>query len=369
MVADKIFPANYKIICAKTLMIYIFGWAIMLLALLASEITKNRSRIPVALVISFVAVLAILRGAVGTDTNTYEWMLDSAGSDVFAGGVEPIFTFLGWFFKSITGSSVGAVRLLGLLFFIVLFYYLQRSNQNERFFLLSCFLPSFIYQYSMNTLRLGLASVLLLLAFQYVRHSQYSRRAGFSLLALGFHYSSLFNAAYLMVLRMPWARWSSVLVGLLFTVAVGLLLLLKSDYFLMKLSAYRAVSSPGKFSGLSKVAVIAVMLMAVAASRMPRGDKIKLLLLSVLLTVASFALASISYAGLRFLDLLSFSLPLAVMVSYNNNNASFDGVIKLGLSAVGLLSMVASYRNYLQEMGQGPSPFLPYHLLDALGGL
>ncbi|HDS0916914.1 TPA: EpsG family protein [Pseudomonas putida] len=350
-------------------MIYIFGWAMMLLALFASEITMNRSRIPVALVILFVAAVAVLRGAVGTDTSTYEWLLDSSVSDVFAGGIEPVFTFLGWLFMGVTGSSIGAVRLFGLLLFVILFYYLLRSNANERFFLLSCFLPSFIYQYSMNTLRLGLASVFLLLAFQYVRHAHYSKRAGFSFVALGFHYSSIFNVAYLMMLRMPWARWSSVIAGVGFAVSVGLILILKSDYFLMKLSAYSAVSSPGKFSGLSKVAIIAVMLMAVSVSRMPRGDKMKLIMLTTGLAVAFFALASISYAGLRFLDLLCFSLPLAVLVAYNDNECAFDWVIKIGLSAVGVLSMVASYRNYLQEMGQGPSPFLPYHLLDALGGL
>ncbi|AVD94325.1 EpsG family protein [Pseudomonas sp. SWI36] len=350
-------------------MIYIFGWAMMLLALVASEITKNRSRIPVALVILFVAIVAVLRGAVGTDTNTYEWLLGLSTLDPLAGGVEPAFTFLGWIFMGVTGSSVGAVRLFGLLLFIVLFYYLLRSNGNERFFLLSCFLPSFIYQYSMNTLRLGLASVFLLLAFQCARRIRYSRRVGFSLIALGFHYSSIFNVAYLMMLRVPWARWSSAIAVLGFAVCVALLLILKSDYFLMKLSAYSAVSSPGKFSGMSKVVVIAVMLMAVAASRMPRSDKMKLVILTTVLTIAFFALASISYAGLRFLDLLSFSLPLAVLVAYNDNERSLDWAIKIGLSAVGILSMVASYRNYLQEMGQGPSPFLPYHLLDALGGL
>ncbi|WP_409283110.1 hypothetical protein, partial [Pseudomonas putida] len=79
-------------------MIYIFGWAMMLLALVASEITKNRSRIPVALVILFVAIVAVLRGAVGTDTNTYEWLLGLSTLDPLAGGIEPAFTFLGWIF-------------------------------------------------------------------------------------------------------------------------------------------------------------------------------------------------------------------------------------------------------------------------------
>ncbi|WP_409322921.1 hypothetical protein, partial [Pseudomonas putida] len=65
-------------------MIYIFGWAMMLLALVASEITKNRSRIPVALVILFVAIVAVLRGAVGTDTNTYEWLLGLSTLDPLA---------------------------------------------------------------------------------------------------------------------------------------------------------------------------------------------------------------------------------------------------------------------------------------------
>ncbi|WP_085721630.1 EpsG family protein [Pseudomonas sp. B22(2017)] len=350
-------------------MIYIFGWAVMLLALVASEITKNRSRIPAALVVFIVAVPVILRGSVGTDTNTYEWLLESAGSDIVAGGVEPIFTFLGWLFKTITGSAVGAVRLFALLLFLVLFYYVFYSNKNERFFLLSCFLPAFIYQYSMNTLRLGLASVFLLLTFQWVRRLRYSRRAFFSVVALGFHYSSIFNLAYLLLLRMRWARWSSVGGAVGLVLATASILFMKSDYFLMKFNAYSAVSSPANFSGLSKVAVIAVMLLSVAASRMHRSDKFKLMLLTVILTMASLVLASVSYAGLRFLDLLSFALPLAVLVAYNDDDRPLDWVIKFGFSAVGLLAMVASYRNYLQESGQGPSPFLPYHLLDIFGGM
>ena len=350
-------------------MIYIVGWGIMLLGLMVSEVVRNRSRIPAAVVIAFVAILAIFRGAVGTDTNTYEFLLESVDPAAFSGGVEPLFMVSGWLFKTVTGSAVGAVRLFALVLFGVLFYFLLHSNRNERFFLLSFFLPSFIYQYSMNTLRLGLASAVLLLVFQYIRRYRYSQRAALSIVALAFHYSSLFNLGFLLALRMRWTRWASMLGFAVFVVCALLVVLLNNDYFLMKLNAYQQVASPGRFSGLSKVVLIAVMLLAVIASRMPRPDKFKLLVLAVLLTAASFGLATVSYAGLRFLDLLSFSLPLAVMVIYNDYELDFDWAIKLGLSLVGLISVVASYRNYLQESGQGPSPFLPYHFLDLLGGV
>jgi len=348
-------------------MIYIVGWGIMLLALLVSEITRNRSRMPVVFVISLLALLAVFRGAVGTDTNTYEWMLESVDAGSFSAGVEPSFMALGWFFKALTGSAVGAVRLFSLVLFLVILYYALHSNRNERFYLLSCFLPSFIYQYSMNTLRLGLASVFILLAFQYVRRYRYSRCAVLSVVALTFHYSSIANLAYLMVVRMRWGRWTNLLIGLSFVLVAGALMAVNIDYFAMKLDAYRAVAAPGEFSGLSKVALIAVMTLAVLGAKIPRGEKFKLLLLTVLLTGVSMAMASVSYAGLRFLDLISFVFPLAVVVIYNDNDLLLDGAVKVGLTLVGLIAMISSYRNYVFEAGQGPSPFLPYHLLDLFG--
>lgn len=152
-------------------MVYFIGWGLMYLALLASEISGHRSRIPLVVVITAAAIMAVLRGSVGTDTSTYEWMLDSVTLGDLSHGVEPSFVLLGWFFKLATDSSTGAVRLLSLVFFVLLFVFVMRANKNERFYLLACFLPAFVYQYSMNALRLGLASICLLLAFQWIRQS------------------------------------------------------------------------------------------------------------------------------------------------------------------------------------------------------
>jgi len=347
-------------------MVYFIGWGLMYLALLASEISGHRSRIPLVVVITAAAIMAVLRGSVGTDTSTYEWMLDSVTLGDLSHGVEPSFVLLGWFFKLATDSSTGAVRLLSLVFFVLLFVFVMRANKNERFYLLACFLPAFVYQYSMNALRLGLASICLLLAFQWIRQSNLVSRLLWVGVALTFHYSSIFVVGYLLLQKLRWFSLKNLSIFALFALAVGGVVLVNIQYFLMKLDAYSDAVSPGSFSGMSKVILIGVMLVAVVQSSMAREAKFKLLSLTIPMVVIFFGLATLSYAGLRFLDLLAFAVPLVVLLIFNESGKEFDWRIKAGMVLFGLLSVVASSRNYFAEATLGPSPFLPYHVLDAL---
>ncbi|MCK4790770.1 MAG: glycosyltransferase [Desulfobacteraceae bacterium] len=58
-------------------MIYLVGWGLLYFAIVISALTRYRGKVLVALTILFIAVIAIFRGNVGTDTATYEHIVAS----------------------------------------------------------------------------------------------------------------------------------------------------------------------------------------------------------------------------------------------------------------------------------------------------
>ncbi|WP_211344866.1 hypothetical protein, partial [Pseudomonas marginalis] len=49
-----------------------------------------------------------------------------------------------------------------------------------------------------------------------------------------------------------------------------------------------------------------------------------------------------------------------ILLVYSKNKLDFGKCIKASLFIAGILSVLMTYRNFLLEAGQGPSPFLPY---------
>ncbi len=350
-------------------MIYLLGWLTLLVTLLLTALSGYKTRFFFGMALLFFMFISVFRGGVGTDTNTYEVVVGRLMEGVSWTGMEPGFVFMSWVLVVITESPEIAVRLVSVIIFAIMFLHLFRSDRNEKFLMLSYMLPAFVYQYTMNGLRIGIAAMLLLLAVQNIR--RFKRVTGLLLAvsALLFHYSSLVSLVFIWASQARWAKASNVLIVPLACVAVLAIFSINGDYFLAKLLSYQDSESPSALSGLGKIAVLLLLVLGVGLSKLPRLEKAKLMFLGGGFTVVFWGVASVSYAGLRFLDLISFAFPLAILLTYNRCQLDFDRTIKLILVLAGLLAAASSYRNFVFEEGDGPTPFMPYHLNEVFGAL
>jgi hypothetical protein len=225
-------------------------------------------------------------------------------------------------------------------------------------------LPAFAFQYSMNGLRIGLASAILLIAIQNVRLKGNYSSYKVGLLALFFHYSSVFSFVYIAISQRKLLTLTSAVKTFLLLVAVGSVFISIDYYFLDKLNQYKTAYAPSALSGLSKVVSIALLIAGVAFGKLSYQGKVKIVFMSVSFSIIGIVLTQFSYAGLRVLDLLSFSIPISILATYSNCGLSFDKPMRFAIVMSGIASAAAVYRGFLLESGMGSSPFLPYEFLN-----
>ena len=210
--------------------------------------------------------------------------------------------------------------------------------------------------------------MLLLLATQNVRQLRYKSGMVLAVSALLFHYSSLVSLLFIWASWSRWLKTSNVLVVPFVVCALLFLLSLNGDYFLAKLLSYQDSESPNPLSGLSKVGVLLLFVAALFFSKLPNAEKTKLIVLGAGFTISFWLVSAVSYAGLRFLDLISFAFPVAILLTYSRLALKFDTTIKLAFIMAGVLSAASGYRNFVAEEGIGPSPFMPYHFIGFPNG-
>jgi len=341
-------------------MIYILGWSILFASFFLTALSKYKSSLFLYLSLICFFLIALLRGSVGTDTAAYEIILDEINRGLIWTGMEPGFLILSWILVSITGLSSVSVRAISALIFLGMSIYIYKSNKNEKYILIAYILPAYVYPYSMNVLRVGIASILLLLAVQSLRIKKIETALLLMATALMFHYSSLFSIVIILACQIQWFKVSNLWKFLVLILVTLCVLALNSGYFFTKLDAYQSLVSPEPYSGVGKLIIMLVLLVGISLSNLPSSEKAKILLIGIFSTLAFWIISNISYAGLRFLDLLTFAFPLCILLVYSKNKLDFGKIIKASLFIAGILSVLMTYRNFLLEAGQGPSPFLPY---------
>lgn len=346
-------------------MIYIVLWLFCFVMLACAVQFPDRARWHCAAAVCGMGILAVFRGATGTDTVAYEQISALARSGIFDAGIEPFFA-IALKTLQLTGlSDAGVVRLVSVLEVGLLLAYIGRSVPNERYLLLAAILPAFFYEYTMNALRIGLASILFLLALQAAsRHHNPSPAAlGLALVASVTHYTAIFYPLFGMAVLRRWSRRLVLGVVLFGVLAFAVAFLLQHAYLLAKLQSYETLRAPSRFSGLSSVIQVALVLVAIWKSTLSPHKKGQLLTLALLLTAAFMGLVQFSYAGLRLLDLVVFVLPPAMVAAHELENKPMNLPARLGLLAFGLASTVFVFRRFIVESPDSLAPFLPYHLI------
>lgn len=342
-------------------MIYLAGWGVLYFALMISFFSGYRGRIFGILAIFFIASIAVFRGSTGTDTANYELIISGLSSEAILGGLEPGFVLVSLSLVDVFGSAEVALRGLSLLFFVLVALYYFKADINESFVLMVYLAPAYFYTYSMNGVRIGLASAFLLLAIQEFRKGHVLRSSATVLAAVSFHYTILFSIGYFLSTLFNRIKARYVV---FFGVMVLFFFYFSSEYVLLKLAVYSDLKPPSPLSGLSKVVVIFIFVCAVLFSGLPSAVRFRVFFPAVFFSVLAIAVTTISYAGLRLLDLVAFILPITILMSHTSAGLSFNWKVKFLIFLAGFVSAAAVYRGFLIEAGQGDSPFLPYKYIN-----
>jgi len=341
-------------------MVYLLGWGVIYFIRLSEFISGYRGRALGFFTLLVFAVIAIFRGATGTDTANYELILTNLSLDTLWNSVEPGFGIVGLFFTEVLGSAQLGVRAIAALFYLLVGYYYYRSDRNEVFVLFSYWAPAFFYAYSMNGLRIGIASVLLLLAVQLLRRGRAFKSGVVILAAVSSHFTILFSVVYIITNHLTNVKWRYLI---LVSVIGCLILYVIQEYLILKVGLYSDMESPGSLSGYSKVIVVIILAFGVIFSSLSLVSKTRVVFMTILFTGAAVKLTSYSYAGLRFLDLISFALPIIILMLHNESKLHFNWKIKSFFILAGFIATLFLYRGYLIESGHGKSPFLPYEVI------
>lgn len=347
-------------------MVYIVCWLFCFGMLFCSIRFPDHARWHCVLAVCAMGLVAILRGTVGTDTVAYAQqsaLVRSSG--FFVPGIEPLFGGLLKILQQTGWTDTGVVRLVSVVDVGLLLVYIRRSVFNERYLLLSAILPAFFYEYTMNALRIGLASVLFLLAMQDLsrRHKLGAPSVLLSIGACLTHYSALlYPIFFLAVLR----RWSmrlllgGVIVGVL---ALVVFFLVHPPYLMAKLQSYVGFRAPSRLSGLSSVVQIVLVLFAAWKSTLSHSMKLQLITVALVVAGGFLGVVQFSYAGLRLLELIVFLTPVVFVCAHELENKPMNGPARFGLLAFGTISAVFIFRRFLVESPDSLAPFLPYHLI------
>ena len=344
-------------------MIYLVGWAITYSVLFIQTSTRYKGPALIFGVILLYASLAFFRGTVGTDTGTYGNMFASYPPSTW-NGQEPGFIALAIALKALFQDTTLAVRAVALVFFFLTAVYIKRSDQNEKFFFLAYVLPLTGYQHSMNIIRDGLATIIILLAVQAWRKGFFKRASLTGISAIFFHYSALVSLSYLALSQRPWLRVMSVVYMVALVTFSTLAFLAVEFYFVQKALLYAPTEEAkggsqivASLFGLFRVSIV---LGALLFCKLPTGEKLKLIILGEIFLLTAAFISQFSYAGIRLYMVISIVCPLSILASYSRLGLNFDGKLKAGLIASSLLGAAAAFRGFLNTEGRTVHAFLPY---------
>lgn len=347
-------------------MVYLLGWLLNYYAFLLWKI-RLRYRLIFLIPISFIGTVIFIRYS-GTDTYpiyevAFRALIDNE-TDTIIEGWEPGFVLLAKVLLALTGSEIWAVRGIGVFFILCLMIFVVRADKTELKYLALYFVPIFVYQYGMNAIRSGLALTVLLLGWQALRRRKWVSFILLSLMAFTFHYSVALIIALLVITEIELRNKRAIYGVGIFVLLIGFAIGFRYGYFEAKLDLYRAYESPSSISGVSRSGLIALLGAFFLFSPLPVKRKMWIFGWLMVLTLFFQVLSFYSYAGLRFVDLILFISPLALIREFDRNGREPARVFWVGLGVVGLFGAATVYRNFLSDFdGQMTgtlTPFLPY---------
>lgn len=298
-------------------------------------------------------ILVILRGDVGTDKGYYKIIIDlTINGDFNSVSYESGFKYLTLFLSKFTNNVDFIISIVG---FLTSFFVIKSFSKTKYSYLIFIFIvfPYFFYDMTMNGLRYGLSFSLAGLAAQKLKQNKNIWFYIISFIAISIQYSSFLVIVLIYFHKFKFEKKH------LFLVVVALFLsykLLDLDYFDNKADAYSALTRPTGLSGLSPLFIFtAIFLVHNSISTL----KSKYIYILFGLQIVSFFLSMKSYAGLRFQNLIIFTL-LICIVNFSKVPTVIPTKRIFALFIIGIICLTLKLRNFMNEDALIETPFLPY---------
>jgi len=301
-------------------------------------------------------LLVVLRGNVGTDTYTYLSYFNQYEVYGNRGGFEPVFYWLSAALMSIFDNARVVMALIGVLITVILFYSSSQIEKNG-FIFGSVVIPYFYLGMVMNGVRYGLAFSLAVLAASYLLKRQSWRFWQISIIAGLSHLTALVLVSLLYI--QVYLKKRLPIVVLTLGGVSGVMVFFFYGYLVAKFNAYENKLPPSGLSGLATFIISLCMLMIWFFEDQLREKKQAIFSLFSLI-VLSYALAQITYAGIRLQFLIVFLLALSIQFQISHLNIKLEKRAAYMAVFTGLVGLMSQFRNMLDGYGVGESPFLPY---------
>lgn len=347
--------------------IYLVLWLVLycLVGTVAARALPHRAAAIVA--IAAFGFFTIVRGNVGTDTFTvYQPMASALMSQGFgANNLEPGFRALLYGLVHWTGSPQLAVSGVAMTFTALLLVFAARAYKVESWYLFALFVPALFFQLGFNAERVGIACAVLLLSVQCYRLGQSRTSEALFWGSMLFQYSSLVVLTYTLLIESKMRTRRFVLTTAVVLCAVTAFAYFAYTYVLAKYTLYveSGYQSPGAFSGLSQIVVVAIVLTGLRYFRLKPQLRRRTLWVTVTLCTMFWGISQYSYAGLRLLDLIAFALPYSLLRATARGDAVLTSRAKLVFVLAGFVGAAFFFRNMLLEPAASQSPFIPYHFI------
>jgi hypothetical protein len=300
-------------------------------------------------------VFIALRGLVGTDTATYvgyskDILINQEFNySAFELDIEPGFYIVIWLASIFLQDPQAAVNFISLIVAVYVAYVFSKTKQEQLVFLMLIF-PMFFFDMTMNGVRYGLSFAL---GYHAVKFYETKNHIIFLLLVI---FSTFIQMSGIIVALILISRKAKIRQLIPFFVVAVLFVGIFEDRILYKFASYEVLVSPGELSGLFPLLIFVFLwIFSLCAQRGVGFYSFAM----VLMQVAAFILARYSYAGLRFQLLLLFAYFCFTARYIKINTASRY----LAILFIGLICFMGKYKHFIDDEGNPPSPFMPYHFI------
>lgn len=306
------------------------------------------------------SLIVLLRGNVGTDTDTYlRFFKELITNTFYDPSFEQGFVLLARLLVNVGLNETSCVAIIGLLTIVCLCICFS-DNFNKMFVFTALLFPIFFYDMTMNGLRYGLAFSLSSIAVAQLYKNRFSVFLLLAILALTIQVSSLLICMIFFLEQL--SLKSLVRVVLLIATLIYLsntLSLINIEYLYSRQDAYKDLVSPESSSGISPLVIFALIYAIYIYFNDRHFKQIpKTIHLILLFQLISFAISQLTYAGLRLQMLFLYALIL--YVAQNIYMLKFSMKTYASVCVVGIIGFLITLKHFSYVDDEVLSPFLPY---------
>ena len=345
--------------------VYIFSYICVLIYAFNNIVLNGSKTIAINKMVAkllFLPAIAIVmfKANVGTDTENYRYFAETILLDplILAQDLNIEYGFY-WLLKVIVNVTDSPRFTINIISACIALYsiFLFSNNRNSLIIFSLLIFPVFFFDMTMNGLRYGLAFLFAKQAFDYFE----SKRKFLSLTFIALCASMQITGVLVYLLLIIKNLNFKVFINLtLISIIVGYLFW---NPIVKKFISYSEMYSPNIYSGLAPLSIFTACYSVLLRYR----NKVDLNIhFMFLLEILSFVMAKYSYAGLRFQLLILFSL-FCLMSTYKLDSYKNKKTVLILFLIIGLIGFVAKLKNFADDYGNPPSPFMPYTFLWETG--